>query len=454
MENLKRVLLFEAIESSLHSRQGSYRKKKRDNLIVIQDLRRQQLLILAALEENTLNRSLWKLNRYSFFWEEICAVDDHHFKAHFRMTHSSFEKLCGFLGILRKADTNWRTAISLQKRVAIALFTLGSAAEYRVVSELFGVGKSTVCAIFLEFCEEVWQALSTRYIKKLPPTQETVDEYVDGFHSLGFPQCLGAIDGCHIEVRPNASDTTDYFNYKGWYSIVLLALVDYRYRFIYINIGAPGRCNDSQIYNSSLLKKVLIEDEVLAANKKNISGVQMPICILGDSAFKFSTTLMKPYAFSTDLSEEKKLYNYMLSKCRRVAENAFGHVKARFRRIGKGIDNEIGNAPSIVQAACVLHNFLNEENDTINQMWLENLREYDRNREYPTHSVVIGDNEPSAENIRQALCRYFGSNVAFEVDGPGDGENGDGGVDDDGVGDPADISEIDDFESIDDSVLE
>lgn len=83
--------------------------------------------------------------------------------------------------------------ISLQKRVAIALFALGSAGEYRVVSELFGVGKSTVCAILMEFCEEVWQALSTQYIKKLPPTQEVVTECVNGFHRLGFPQCLGAI---------------------------------------------------------------------------------------------------------------------------------------------------------------------------------------------------------------------------------------------------------------------
>ncbi|XP_036346820.1 uncharacterized protein LOC118756139 [Rhagoletis pomonella] len=112
----------------------------------------------------------------------------------------------------------------------------------------------------MEFCEEVWQALSTQYIKKLPPTQEIVAECVNGFHRRGFPQCLGAIDGCHIEIKPNTTDATDYYNYKGWYSVVLLALVDYRYRFLYINIGAPGRCNHSHIYNPSLLKKVLTED--------------------------------------------------------------------------------------------------------------------------------------------------------------------------------------------------
>lgn len=109
------------------------------------------------------------------------------------MTRNSFDDLCGLLGNLRKSDTKWLKAITLEKRVAIALFTLSSSGEYRVISELFGVGKSTVCSIVIEFCEEVWQVLSTTYIKKLPPTQELVTECVEGFKKLGFPQCLGAI---------------------------------------------------------------------------------------------------------------------------------------------------------------------------------------------------------------------------------------------------------------------
>lgn len=109
------------------------------------------------------------------------------------MTRASFDVLCGLLEKLNKVDTKWQKAIPLQKRVAIALFTLSSSGEYRVVSELFGVGKSTVCTILIEFCEEVWQVLSTQYMKKMPPSQELVNECVDGFQSLGFPQCLGAI---------------------------------------------------------------------------------------------------------------------------------------------------------------------------------------------------------------------------------------------------------------------
>ena len=66
-------------------------------------------------------------------------------------------------------DTNWRPASPLKKRVAIALFALGSAAEYRVIAEWFGVGKATVCLIVLELCNEVWEALSEIHIKKNAP---------------------------------------------------------------------------------------------------------------------------------------------------------------------------------------------------------------------------------------------------------------------------------------------
>ena len=128
------------------------------------------------------------------FWEVHCNCnDDNNFKTHFCMTRNNFDILCGFLTNLIKADTNWRAAIPLKKRVAIALFSLGSFAEYRVIAELFGVAKATVCLIVLEFCDEVWEALSEIHIKKMPPTQQIIDECVTGFQRLGFPQCLGAI---------------------------------------------------------------------------------------------------------------------------------------------------------------------------------------------------------------------------------------------------------------------
>ncbi|XP_050340632.1 putative nuclease HARBI1 isoform X1 [Bactrocera neohumeralis] len=252
-------------------------------------------------------RSIWIKTRGQMFWEVDCQVNsDAFFKNNFRMKRNSFIKLCIMLKGLEKENTNYRKAIPLEKRIAIALYALGSSAEYRTIGNMFGIGKSTVCSILIDFCHEVWRCLWPLYLKKFPMNEIQLREYLNGFESLGFPQVLGAIDGCHIEVRPAAEDAVDYYNYKGWYSTVLLALVDARCRFIYINVGSPGRCNDSSIFERSSLKCELAQSTIFKDMSKQISSVNVPVVLLGDSAFKFDEHLMKPYPFCVNQPLDKK----------------------------------------------------------------------------------------------------------------------------------------------------
>ncbi|XP_069965543.1 uncharacterized protein [Bactrocera oleae] len=408
---LKKLLLaycvhvehFESVQSNYDSVITLYRRRKRRNLMILQHLRKKQLLCLEILQQTASQRALWKLKRRSEFWEINCnRNNDQFFKEHFRMSRASFDLLCGLLNNMKRADTNWRKAVALPKRIAIALFTLGSSVKYRAISEIFGVGISTVCAIVFEFCEEVWKTMSS-YINKLPPKKEDIAGYISGFCKLGYPQC---IDGCHIKVRPNETIAKEYLNNRGWYSIILLALVDYRCRFLYVNIGAPGLCNYAQTYNASALRLLLNNNDLLTGYKKEIDGVQIPVHIIGDSTFEFSKSLMTPYPNDISLTESQKQFNNKLLACKGIVNNAFRHVKARFRRIGVGIDNRKGNAPLIIRATCILHNFLNEINDDMDEKWLE-IQQMDTNRQNPTNTVVYCDDEPSVEKIRHTLCHYF-----------------------------------------------
>lgn len=132
--------------------------------------------------------------------------------------------------------------------------------------------------------------------------------------------------------------------------------------------------------------------------------------VIGDSAFRLSDTVMKPYSFRANDGGVERTFNYFLSKARRVVENAFGHLKARFRRIGKGLDNRIDKVLLIVKCCCVLHNFLNNNSDHINQHWLQELRDYESNsqKQRPEEVVTITDKNTSAQNIRDAIALYLG----------------------------------------------
>ena len=65
---------------------------------------------------------------------------------------------------------------------------------------------------------------------KRPKTVPEVQAMAGFERKTGFPMCAGAIDGTHIPVVGPVSYPTDYYNRKGWYSIVLQGLVDHNYR--------------------------------------------------------------------------------------------------------------------------------------------------------------------------------------------------------------------------------
>lgn len=220
------------------------------------------------------------------------------------------------------------------------------------------------------------------------------------------------LDGCHIEVSPPLEHAVDYYNYKGWYSVILLAAVDYRYRFTYINIGATGRNNDSYVYENSQLKNQHDTNDIFKVNSVVMNGNRIPVMLLGDSAFRLSNYLMKPYPFSLELAPHKQHFNYMLSKTRRCVENSFGQLKARFRRVGKGLETSIDNSKLIIRACCILHNICNEKNDKFWTVWLDELAKYQK--EQPSHTTTIGNSNLTPNEIRDTLAEYLLENKEIE----------------------------------------
>ena len=137
----------------------------------------------------------------------------------------------------------------------MTVWRLATNVDYRTLSELFGLGKSTVGEIVIETCKAIATHLLSQYVQI--PEGERLREIVEGFESYwGFPQAAGAIDGTHIPIlRPDES-ASDYYNRKGYYSVIMQVVVDFRGLFMDIYIGWPGKVHDACVFsNSSLYRK-------------------------------------------------------------------------------------------------------------------------------------------------------------------------------------------------------
>jgi len=104
----------------------------------------------------------------------------------------------------------------------------------------FRVGKSTVCKIVPEVCCAIWCALQ-------PIVLPTLD--ADGWRKISkeymlkwqFPNCIGALDGRHMEFKKPPCSGSQYYNYENFFSVVLLALCDANHKFTWVDIGQFGK---------------------------------------------------------------------------------------------------------------------------------------------------------------------------------------------------------------------
>lgn len=172
------------------------------------------------------------------------------------------------------------------------------------------------------------------------------------------------MDGKHIMILPPPHTGSEYFNYKGQFSIVLLALVDSDYCFMFADIGCPGRISDGGVYNQSILRHK-IESNGINLPVTNSTN-NLPYVFLADSAFALTTRIMKPFPGHHALGTPQRIFNQELSRSRVVVENTFGILSSKFRVFKSPIPLNEVKASKIVMTCVYLHNFLRKSGSSRN----------------------------------------------------------------------------------------
>ena len=174
-----------------------------------------------------------------------------------------------------------------------------------------------------------------------------------------FHHACGAIDGKHIRIKCPKNSGSVYYNYKGYFSIILLALVDGDYKFLWADVGANGSASDCAVFNQCVLKKSIENRKIGFPDPESLphDDKNMPYFLVGDDAFPLKAWMMKPFAHRNQTHEEA-VFNYRLSRARRIVENCFGILVYRWRCLLGTLQQEPDTCKLIVKACLCLHNLM------------------------------------------------------------------------------------------------
>ncbi|KAB0790420.1 hypothetical protein PPYR_15211, partial [Photinus pyralis] len=253
----------------------------------------------------------------------------------------------------------------------------------------YRISQPTISVIVRQVCKAIWNRMRQICFPTL--TEEywlkTAAEF---YEKTNFPHCLGAIDGKHIRVVKPEKSGSLYFNYKNYFSLILLAMCDASYKFIFIDVGAYGKSSDSTVFKESVFFKTLTGNKMnIPPPQQSFTGLPetMPLCSSGTKHLAFQRTY-------SDLMQEK------CSTARRNIECSFGILANKWRIFHRPLNVHLSLCEDIVKVCCLLHNFVRERDgfkieDTLT---VEGLFDLDASREQPTKK---------ATKLRDKFADYF-----------------------------------------------
>ncbi|XP_057302861.1 uncharacterized protein LOC130637024 [Hydractinia symbiolongicarpus] len=188
-----------------------------------------------------------------------------------------------------------------------------------------------------------------------------------------------------------------------------MAVCDVDYKFLLVDIGDSGHQSDAGLPQPRYFR--------------GYDEVNFPYVFVGDEALPLKINLVKPYPHNL-LNDGRRIFNYRLSRARRVIENTFGICASRFRIFRRSINGTVKHATEITKAAVALHNFLMDDRKmycpsgfgdcVTNGMLKEGSWRDEENFQgalLDIKRVPLNNFTLQAKEVRDSFCEYFMTDI-------------------------------------------
>ncbi|XP_041366976.1 putative nuclease HARBI1 [Gigantopelta aegis] len=273
---------------------------------------------------------------YEKLMGELEREDVAGFRNFIRMEPAQFYELLQTIGDrITKQNIWFRKPLEPGLKLSIAFRYYAEGDSYHSLMYSFRVAHNTISKIVLEVSSAIVAELA-----------------VERNGSFSTPWAPLVANTCTSDVRPRGDHCTTITR-------AFMAHVDAEYKFMWIDIGTAGSHSDAQVFNHSELKDAIDNGVIGFPNAAPLPGddKNVPFFMLGDDAFALRTWMMKPYS-TQNLEHDDRIFNYRLSRARRIVENAFGILASRFRCLVPTMHQTPVTVVQIVEACVCLHNLM------------------------------------------------------------------------------------------------
>jgi len=356
-------------------------------------------------EVNTSSRQLVRTNRGEgwrrvkrfMFESEVQCFDI------LRMNQSTFRSLCKTLSEQYKLEESCH--VYLEESVAMFIEMVAQDLTVRVLAERYQHSLDTV----KRKLDEVLSALLKLASDIVKPTKDDVTNVCpfileDKRYMPYFRDCIGALDGTHVPVRPPSGSLERFIGRKSEPTMNILAVCNFSLKFTYAYVGVPGRAHDTKVLSYCATHETAFPHPPLGKYYLVDSGYPTRSGYLGPH--RRIRYHLDQFNRGGPPTNSRELFNRKHASLRSVIERTFGVWKAKWRILDrKHPKYELKKWVKIVTSTMALHNFIrdSQQEDSDFQHW-EMVESYEHHGdENVGHVPYVPAGDRTMEAMRDSI---------------------------------------------------